>query len=428
MKTYEIPSENLAKLELRISALARKAVKLSLPEPDLQIIGSKYVPVLGRDGLNTGFERKVFVVTVTGESPRIEGWTLIAIIEHGPERNVITKVLSHRDDADIPNYYRTIDPVCQHCKLDRSRKHTFLICNETELMTIGSDCLKDFTGHKSPDALATWYKHLESTLEEAAEEDFGGGAADNWISLPDYLTRVAAVIEQLGWTSRGSAENTNLSATADIALDPEFEIETLDQHSEIAEAAIAWVRTDLADKDNLNDYEWNLVTIFTSDDDYFDLKHAGYVASAINAFNKIETEKVLAESSPSEYQGEIKERLTDLRLTVVKRLEYEGYMPDDVLHITIMEDEDHNVYVWKTSAKKLSEGETYLITGTVKAHNEYKEIKQTILTRCKVSCPECGGKDTIHWDYSEWAGGQINVCWPCYDKEIEKIKANQEAK
>ncbi len=388
-KTYEIPSENLAKLELRINSLARKAITLDLTEPTLEVISSRMVPILNRDGLESGLDRKVYNVTVTGQAPQIDGWTLIAIIEHGSERNVINKLPGHQDRV-IPDHYRTIDATCGHCKLTRSRKQTYLILKETgKLLLVGSDCLKDFTGHKSPEALAKWYKHLEDTLQDAVE-DLGGGSPDNWVSLPSYLTRVAAVIQEFGWTSRGAAENNGLlAATADIALDPDLDIEPLDEHSELAEATIAWVRNDLAEKDSLNDYEWNLTSIFGSEeDDHFLPRHAGYVASAINAFNKIETEKVLAESSSSEYQGEIKERLVDLSLTVLKRLEYEGFNYNDTLHITIMQDEDGNVYVWKTSAKKLNEGETYLITGTVKAHNEYKEIKQTILTRCKIKAKE----------------------------------------
>ncbi len=392
MKTYEIPSENLAKLELRISALARKAIKLGLTEPTLAIVGSSMVKVIDRRG-PTGNYRKVFDVTVTGEAPQVEGWTLIAIIEHldggsADFRNVINLLPGHQHRV-LPGFYRTVEPKCQHCKLSRSRDLTYLILKETgRLMQVGSSCLKDFTGHKSPEALAKFYKHLESTLEEAAEEDWSGGGPDNWMSLPGYLTRVAAIIEERGWVSRSAAENTNLGATADIALDPEYEIEPTDKHSEVAEAAIAWVRTDLTEKESLNDYEWNLSAIFGQDETHFHMKHAGYVASAINTFNKIETEKVLAKISESEYQGEIGERLTDLSLTVVKRLEYEGYNYDDVLHITIMGDEENNVYVWKTSAKKLNEGETYLIAGTVKAHNEYKGIKQTILTRCKIKTQE----------------------------------------
>lgn len=44
-----------------------------------------------------------------------------------------------------------------------------------------------------------------------------------------------------------------------------------------------------------------------------------------------------------------------------------------------------NVLVWKTThGLNLEEESTVTLKGTIKEHNEYKEEKQTILTRCKV--------------------------------------------
>ena len=50
----------------------------------------------------------------------------------------------------------------------------------------------------------------------------------------------------------------------------------------------------------------------------------------------------------------------------------------------VFQDQNENVYVWYTAAKDLPEGSSYEITGTIKDHSEYKGVKQTILTRCKV--------------------------------------------
>ena len=50
-------------------------------------------------------------------------------------------------------------------------------------------------------------------------------------------------------------------------------------------------------------------------------------------------------------------------------------------------DEHGNVMVWKsgTYPEALGEdGKKVLLKGTVKEHSEYKDEKQTVLTRCKV--------------------------------------------
>lgn len=44
-----------------------------------------------------------------------------------------------------------------------------------------------------------------------------------------------------------------------------------------------------------------------------------------------------------------------------------------------------NTIVWKTQAyKELQAGKTYVLSGKVKEHSEYKGDKQTVLTRCKI--------------------------------------------
>lgn len=49
-------------------------------------------------------------------------------------------------------------------------------------------------------------------------------------------------------------------------------------------------------------------------------------------------------------------------------------------------DEEGNTIVWKTAkGLDLGENQEVVIKGTIKAHDEYKGDKQTVLTRCKIS-------------------------------------------
>jgi len=56
-----------------------------------------------------------------------------------------------------------------------------------------------------------------------------------------------------------------------------------------------------------------------------------------------------------------------------------------VSHIYKIIGEDGNVYTWKTGKFIDEEVSDMLITGTVKAHTEFRGIKQTELTRCRVA-------------------------------------------
>ena len=72
--------------------------------------------------------------------------------------------------------------------------------------------------------------------------------------------------------------------------------------------------------------------------------------------------------------------------------EYVGNVGDKI-NVTLtfkgyhtFEDENGNTFIWVTSASKdFEENKTYTVKGTIKAHKEYKGVKQTNLTRCRVA-------------------------------------------
>lgn len=93
-------------------------------------------------------------------------------------------------------------------------------------------------------------------------------------------------------------------------------------------------------------------------------------------------ESLIYEPTGSEFQGEVGDRI-DRTLTVTKVIDLEtGYYGPSTFHLFI--DEAGNEYSWITSSKRLEEGETYAIRGTVKEHKVYHNSKQTVLTRCVI--------------------------------------------
>lgn len=90
-------------------------------------------------------------------------------------------------------------------------------------------------------------------------------------------------------------------------------------------------------------------------------------------------EELIYDADPSEYVGEIGERLK-LKLLVEQVRETEGYYGVSNMHT--MRDEDGNVFMWATTAKYLEPEHWYTMTGTVKDHKMFRNTKQTWLTRC----------------------------------------------
>lgn len=92
------------------------------------------------------------------------------------------------------------------------------------------------------------------------------------------------------------------------------------------------------------------------------------------------------EPSTSDYQGNIGDKI-EIELILVKSFSFESAFGTQNIHK--FQDNEGNIYVWKTGNSLVDYvNQTVFkkgkIKGTIKAHNEYKEEKQTELTRCKV--------------------------------------------
>lgn len=105
-----------------------------------------------------------------------------------------------------------------------------------------------------------------------------------------------------------------------------------------------------------------------------------------------ELEALIRERAPkddapvSEHVGEVGKRLT-VEVTLVKSFSFEsnyGYYPT-TSYIHNFVDAAGNVFIWKTTNSVSETAGKIKLTGTVKEHGEYRDIKQTILTRCKIA-------------------------------------------
>lgn len=98
---------------------------------------------------------------------------------------------------------------------------------------------------------------------------------------------------------------------------------------------------------------------------------------------RIKTQKAI-----SQHVGQIGERMT-ITATFDHSAWYTAHFgwKEQTIFIHTFKDPDGNVLIWKTSSTSLpeyEEGDQVQLTGTVKEHNEYKDEKQTVLTRCKI--------------------------------------------
>ena len=122
-------------------------------------------------------------------------------------------------------------------------------------------------------------------------------------------------------------------------------------------------------------------------EDLFEADEAGtyhYYLTESGYFHKVEEaeEELKASKSTSEYLGSEGDKVS-LEVTYSHSAEFESEF--GTKHIYSFKDDNGNQIIWKsTTYIEQDYGTRFILSGTIKAHNEYRGIKQTILTRCKL--------------------------------------------
>lgn len=112
----------------------------------------------------------------------------------------------------------------------------------------------------------------------------------------------------------------------------------------------------------------------------------------------------VAANANKTFIGKVGERI-ELTAKIVSVKQFEGqsfsYYDSGVRTMTVLEDADGNrLMYWNALGSK---GETVRFKATVKAHQEYKGVKQTVLSRAKVLESLGGGEDQMADDSVEMA-------------------------
>jgi hypothetical protein len=416
-KVFRIVDSKLDELAARIEKLNKKAVKLGTEPITLTVSDEHeqdvrhehlvdqethdiYGPV---EGL-TEIERVIdyTFVTVNGETPMIAGWVFVASLDHEADEGADESVGIRRapigaftvsrigqeaaeavEKADL-TAYRHAGPNCDHCGWNRRRKQTYVLYEVAtgELRQIGSTCLKDYTGAHNPERVAAWAEWLEalySDLGMGGDGEFTEGSGRIAMRTDDYLANVAAVIRENGWQPRwfksdyGDSER-NYNATADVAESnyferkPKFKIAVTDEDREEARVALEWVREDLAERDDLDEFQHNLTTYCRSD--YVPKKGSGFIAYTIMARRReiegeIKRERQAKIKRDSEWIANVGDRIKGLVWTVEFVREFESRF--GVTTLTKGFTDTGNAILW-FGAGGMEQGKTYSCSATVKAH------------------------------------------------------------
>jgi hypothetical protein len=396
MATYKMSESAVELVKVKTAKLQKKGA-------DILISVSDMIPV----NIGTNFEPiwiDTYDVTISGIL-KYGQWSICASIDHLSTGNVCNV------HEPIPEKYRTTASYCDHCKTVRNRNTTVIIRNENgEYKQIGKNCLAGYIGVDIENYAR--FLELSSFCNELSESEIADDTdvrygRSKYLDILPYLTMTIAICNKVLYVSKATATEQNRQSTASLVDDfvnvehahpkakkailehmqkLDINSATLKSAKETIPSIMQWITTTT----DTNDYMHNLQMIYAGYDEkkpYHLIlkKHYGYAVSIVSAYakhvEKIATEKITKETSVSNYIGTVGEKI---KFTGTIKYISSFDTQYGITRIYRITDTNGNIYTWFASTS-VNDAENATITGTIKAHDEYKGTKQTVLTRCKVS-------------------------------------------
>lgn len=411
--TYSIPEMNMESLEKKLTRIANKAKKYGC-DFHYEKLGEHYEErTLSEEiGWDSAENRPIYHhykvtikyidIEVSGLAA-VNGWKFAASLEYHENGNIINGT----GEVEIPQRYYACKPWCEHCRTQRDRAYSYIVYNEEsgEFKQVGKSCLRDFTGGLSAERVAQY----EQWLKEAEEAQTGGGSwwSREYFDTLGYMTFVAEAIRAFGYYKR-DGRNTSTADRAEVlfrhhngmrlsdskehrAQIAESETRGFDPKNPASAELAATVRDWIVNNERDDNYFHNLKVACS--ERVTSPKNIGLLASAFPAYDRElerEAERRAREAAEAEaraqssWMGEVGERVSfeiaDCRCISSWETQW-GYT--SVYKFVSV---DGLQATWKTSSYvNLDKSVGKVLTGTVKEQKEYRGIKQTELTRCKIT-------------------------------------------
>ena len=377
-RKFTILIDNKSKVNTHLSKLNKRAAKLGLSD----LIWDFSKPYVFHNG------KMVIDVSLSGPlDVSYQDWEFVATLQHlSTGENIIRGIL----DYEIPDKYREAGSDCEHCKVNRYRIDTYLVRHRGtgKYVQVGSSCMKDFLGGNVPDNLlkrAIWSSDISFYCHNAMPTGgFDPNPEGTSFFIEKFLEQTAACISVYGWLSKTKAYEQGTKSTVsyveEAILHGDVRAQVSEKDRNKAQHAIEWAENLTDDQVDGSDYLYNIRAIVRSG--IVVHRTMGFAASIIPAYERdFASKKVKVESN---FVSCIKSR-EDFTLKLINKFSFPTNY--GVTHKYIFKDDLGNVITWNASKDQyFIVGAKYIIKATVKAHTEYKGIKQTEISRGEVLC------------------------------------------
>lgn len=328
-----------------------------------------------------------------------EGWTYLATLEKvttfDENENPIAdeiQIFSNQKDLNLLNY-RNVEFRCDHCHTNHIRKtvHLFKHQDGREYL-LGSACVKEYFGlniFQNLNKILDGYSQIND-LTEDINEFFGCCSYSRSYDYKEFARLVYGIIKNEGkYISKSSCNESNEIPTSILASNC-MTINTADmiEYKKIVllkseNFDYSFVKEYWLNKDDESDFTHNVQVNFRMVN-----PKPGLLAYAVWEYMKeIEDftgkKRISEKCQNSEYIGIIGEKIKGINVEIVNIYSFESIY--GTTYIVKMFDENGNIIIWKTGTyQNFESGEKKIIkTAIIKAHEEYKDQKQTIIKNCK---------------------------------------------
>lgn len=395
---YRIYEEFYNDVEKKLKRIGKKCAKHGNPFT-FEVVGEEIQEVENEE-TKIKAHYKFIIVEVEGTA-KIDDYECVAVLENHEHGNVIRRI---NTTIDIPQRFLNTDNFCEHCNSKRRRNELYIIHNtETdEFKQVGSNCLLLYTKGLNAEYVAGYIDGI-TELEEY-DGFIGGGSGKYYIPVEQVIEYATEIINKMGYFNSHSYCPTKSLVKDMLYLNNSLEdkIDIVNKTLRDCDFVIRFTEDDFH-RDSTKEVAKNIINYYLNvendsefinnvqvilKDGYVEYQNVGFLCYLPEGYFKhikkeIEKAKQKRIDKESNYFGTVGERYKDLNIYDMKVLaNYETMF--GLMYVYKIVLENGNILIWKTTSWFEELEKFKKIDFTIKAHNEYKDTKQTEVTRCKL--------------------------------------------
>lgn len=322
--------------------------------------------------------------------------------------------------VENPEIYKFLDKCeCDECKKQIGRNKYIIfskaseIKSRSDLFVLGTTCAKNYFPFNVQSFLGFLSENISGIYGEFDEECGTNSYNKHHVDMGVLFNVVSFVTKDFNVYKKSDADYPTKFDVENILFDDKKDAREIKYTAPKTPWSDMeqWLKAAYGNPKEYDEFSWNIhAVMFESNTEEptirreINLKYLGIACYAFvgakrahdKELEKQAKEKMYREGTADEYFGEVGAKF-EKELMFEREIGFEGYY--GYTYFLFFRDEVGHVFKWSTANATYQAystksnlngfcdyeiGEKYLIKGSIKAHEEYKGIKQTVITRCKV--------------------------------------------